>query len=409
MSIFENVVYPLRIDGENNKRVLDEVCERSLRGAALWDEVKDRLHENALGLSGGQQQRLCIARAIAAEPEVLLMDEPCSALDPIATGKIEDLIYELKGSYTILIVTHNMQQAARTSDFTAFMYLGQLIEYGPNAEDVRAPAAEGDRGLRHRPLRLSDARRWPAPGRVMSSLPHLAGEAGRPPRPTESKPMSVHMQKQLRHVELILDLSADAERAVHRSIQAVAFAGRRAGARGRSSTTASIDDKEVALEEEVLHILALEQPVAMDLRYLVAVLKMNNDLERIADLAVNIAEQAHLIAGKAPIDMSTYIDEMSRQVEAMLKQALDALLDVDVDKAQGLHQMDDRVDMHHRRVIEHVETAIRHEPERSSQYLHLLAISRNLERIADLATNIAEDVIYMARGEIQRHGSQRRD
>lgn len=130
MSIYENVIYPLRIDGERDRRVLDEVCERSLRGAALWDEVKDRLQESALGLSGGQQQRLCIARAISAEPEVLLMDEPCSALDPIATSKIEELMQELKGDYSILIVTHNMQQASRTSDFTAFMYLGRLVEYG---------------------------------------------------------------------------------------------------------------------------------------------------------------------------------------------------------------------------------------------------------------------------------------
>lgn len=134
MSIYENVVYALRIDGERDKRVLDEVCERSLRGAALWDEVKDRLKESALGLSGGQQQRLCIARAIAAEPEVLLLDEPCSALDPIATGKIEDLVHEIKGAYSILIVTHNMQQATRMSDYTAFMYLGHLIEYGPTIE-----------------------------------------------------------------------------------------------------------------------------------------------------------------------------------------------------------------------------------------------------------------------------------
>jgi phosphate transport system ATP-binding protein len=130
MSIYENVVYPLRIDGERDPRVLDEVCERSLKGAALWDEAKDRLHESGLALSGGQQQRLCIARAIAGDPEVLLLDEPCSALDPIATNKIEDLMQELKGSYTVLIVTHNMQQAARTSDYTAFMYLGRVIEYG---------------------------------------------------------------------------------------------------------------------------------------------------------------------------------------------------------------------------------------------------------------------------------------
>ncbi|MFO0948413.1 MAG: phosphate ABC transporter ATP-binding protein PstB [Planctomycetota bacterium] len=139
MSIYENVIYPLRIDGVRDRNVLDEVCERSLRGAALWDEVKDRLHDSALRLSGGQQQRLCIARAIAAEPEVLLMDEPCSALDPIATGKIEDLIQEIKGEYSILIVTHNMQQASRTSDFTAFMYLGHVIEYGPTTDIFTAP------------------------------------------------------------------------------------------------------------------------------------------------------------------------------------------------------------------------------------------------------------------------------
>ena len=139
MSIFENVVYPLRIDGERDRNVLEEVCERALRGAALWGEVKDRLHESGLGLSGGQQQRLCIARAIASDPEVLLLDEPCSALDPIATGKIEDLIDELRGDYSILIVTHNMQQASRVSDFTAFMYLGHLIEYGPTVSLFTKP------------------------------------------------------------------------------------------------------------------------------------------------------------------------------------------------------------------------------------------------------------------------------
>lgn len=134
MSIFENVIYPLRIDGERNRGMLEEVCEKSLRGAALWGEVKDRLNESGLSLSGGQQQRLCIARAIASEPEVLLLDEPCSALDPLATGKIEDLIHELRGEYSILIVTHNMQQASRVSDYTAFMYLGHLIEYGPTVK-----------------------------------------------------------------------------------------------------------------------------------------------------------------------------------------------------------------------------------------------------------------------------------
>ena len=134
MSIRENVVYALKINGERNRAVLNDVCERALTGAALWDEVKDRLDESALSMSGGQQQRLCIARAIAAEPEVLLMDEPCSALDPIATSKVEELILRLRGDYTVLIVTHNMQQASRVSDFTAFMYLGQVVEYGPTAK-----------------------------------------------------------------------------------------------------------------------------------------------------------------------------------------------------------------------------------------------------------------------------------
>jgi phosphate transport system ATP-binding protein len=129
-SIHENVAYGPRLQGLKNRMVLEEIVERSLRGAGLWEEVKDRLHKSALGLSGGQQQRLCIARALAVKPDVLLMDEPCSALDPIATGIIEELLFSLKKELTIVIVTHNMQQAARVSDRTAFMYLGQLVEYG---------------------------------------------------------------------------------------------------------------------------------------------------------------------------------------------------------------------------------------------------------------------------------------
>jgi phosphate transport system ATP-binding protein len=138
-SIYENVVYGLRIVGINSRGILDEVVEKSLRRAALWDEVKDSLHKSAADMSGGQQQRLCIARALAVEPEVLLMDEPCSALDPISTAKIEELIHELKDTFTIVIVTHNMQQAARVSDYTAFFYLGELIEFGETGKLFTAP------------------------------------------------------------------------------------------------------------------------------------------------------------------------------------------------------------------------------------------------------------------------------
>jgi len=139
-SIYENISYGLRIAGVTKRSRLDEAVEKSLRGAALWDEVKDRLNANALGLSGGQQQRLCIARALAVEPEVILMDEPCSALDPIATAKIEELIHELKTQYAIVTVTHNMQQAGRISDYTAFFYLGRLIEFGPTSKIFTNPS-----------------------------------------------------------------------------------------------------------------------------------------------------------------------------------------------------------------------------------------------------------------------------
>jgi phosphate transport system ATP-binding protein len=141
-SIYENIAYGPRIHGVNDRSMLDPIVEESLREAALYDEVKDRLHENALNLSGGQQQRLCIARALAVNPGIILFDEPCSALDPLATAKIEDLIAELKRSYTVVIVTHNMQQAARVSDFTAFLYLGELVEYDATKKLFERPDKE---------------------------------------------------------------------------------------------------------------------------------------------------------------------------------------------------------------------------------------------------------------------------
>ena len=139
MSVYDNIAYGPRTHGIRSKVKLDEIVEKSLRGAAIWDELKDRLKKSALGLSGGQQQRLCIARALAVEPEVLLMDEPTSALDPISTSKIEDLAMELKSDYTIVIVTHNMQQAARISDKTAFFLLGELVEFGPTESVFSMP------------------------------------------------------------------------------------------------------------------------------------------------------------------------------------------------------------------------------------------------------------------------------
>jgi len=142
MSVYDNVAYGPRIHGIRDKKTLDEIVQRSIRNSALWNEVKDRLKESALGLSGGQQQRVCIARALAVKPEVLLMDEPTSALDPIATSKIENLMYELKKNYTVVIVTHNMQQAGRISDYTGFMYLGKLVEFGETEQIFKNPKNE---------------------------------------------------------------------------------------------------------------------------------------------------------------------------------------------------------------------------------------------------------------------------
>jgi phosphate transport system ATP-binding protein len=139
-SIYDNIAYGLRINGMKDRRKLEETVEKSLRGAALWEEVKDRLDENAFALSGGQQQRLCIARSLAVEPEIILFDEPCSAIDPIATAKVEDLIEHLKSTYTVVIVTHNMQQAARVSDYTAFMMLGELVEFDRTDKIFTNPA-----------------------------------------------------------------------------------------------------------------------------------------------------------------------------------------------------------------------------------------------------------------------------
>jgi phosphate transport system ATP-binding protein len=141
-SIYENIAYGPHVQGIKSKKTLDEIVEKSLKNAALWDEVKDRLHESAMSLSGGQQQRLCIARSLAIEPEIILMDEPCSALDPIATAKIEDLMTGLKKRYTVIIVTHNMQQAARVSDYTAYMYLGKLIEFSDTDQIFENPKEE---------------------------------------------------------------------------------------------------------------------------------------------------------------------------------------------------------------------------------------------------------------------------
>jgi len=218
--------------------------------------------------------------------------------------------------------------------------------------------------------------------------------------------MSIHMQRQMDKVKrMLFSLAGDAEHALVRAIQSVENFDVDI-AREVIENDTHIDQGEIDVEEECLHALALEQPLAMDLRFVVAVLKMNNDIERIGDLAVNIAEQSIALSKEPPLDVFAFMPGMGEEVLKMLRSALDALLQLDVEQADNVRAMDDRVDEMHKRCFSRVEEAIRDQPDRCSQYIHVLSVSRNLERAADLATNIAEDVIYLVRGEIQRHKVQ---
>jgi phosphate transport system protein len=215
--------------------------------------------------------------------------------------------------------------------------------------------------------------------------------------------MSIHLQRQIEKVKsMIIALGGDVEQAVQRACAAVDTRDS-ALARRVIEQDERIDHMEVDIEEECLHTLAVYQPVAMDLRYVVAVLKMNNDLERIADCAVNLAQQALFMAAEPPFDKEPFIGGMQELVLQMLRESLEALLHVDVDKAERVRATDDKVDAIHRRMYEQVETAMREHPDQIPQLIHVMGVSRQFERIADLATNIAEDVIYMARGQILRH------
>lgn len=215
--------------------------------------------------------------------------------------------------------------------------------------------------------------------------------------------MSVHIQRHLDKIKrMILSLGGEVERSLELALEAVESRDSDT-ARALISNDDVIDQLEIDVEEACLHVLALEQPVAMDLRFLVAVLKMNNDLERIGDISANIAEQVCLLAEKPWIDVSPLLAGMGDEVRTMLRSALDSLLELDPDAAERVRQADDRVDALHRRTFERVENEMRSNPDRFSELLHVLSISRNLERAADLATNIAEDVIFLVRGKIQRH------
>ena len=371
-SIYENVAYGPRILGVGQRADLDGIVERSLRGAALWDEVQERLNESALGLSGGQQQRLCIARAIAVEPDVLLMDEPCSALDPIATARIEELMLELKNSYTIVIVTHNMQQAARVSDYTGFMLLGELVEFGVTRELFTNP-----RDRRHPGSRASvDWRRLGMQRHFHEELEALKQTV---------LAMGGLVEDQIRRVmTALLERDDDlAREVIDRDRQVNAY--------------------DVEIDEKCVELLALHQPAAGDLRVITTAMKIVTDLERIGDQAVNIAQRA-LELNLEP-QLKPYIDlpRMAERAQRMVKESLDAFVARDTELARRVCAADEEVDALKEQIFRELLTFMMGDARTIPRAIRLILISRFLERVADHATNIAEMVIYMVESKMVRH------
>ena len=321
MSIYDNIAFGIRLYERLSRRPRWTSASRAaLRRAALWDEVKDKLHASGLSLSGGQQQRLCIARTIAVKPEVMLLDEPASALDPISTAKIEELIDELKADYTIVIVTHNMQQAARVSDYTAFMYLGELVEFGETADDLHRAARPAHAGLHHRPLRLT-----PATDRRHAHAEHIPSSAYdeelERPAPQASPRWAASPRR-----SSPTRCAALAERDVELARSAV---DRR---RPRASTGCSARSRSSAIL-----MIARRQPMAVDLREIVAAIRIAGDLER-----DRRPRQEHRQARRSPSRASssraalvTGLEHMASWRSRQLKDVLDAYAARDVEAALG--------------------------------------------------------------------------
>ena len=377
-SIHDNVAFAPKVLGMRGN--MDERVERALRGAALWDEVKDRLERSALALSGGQQQRLCIARALAVEPEVILLDEPASALDPISTAAIEDLMHELKRDYTLVIVTHNMQQAARVADMTAFFSLEVADDdrYGDprrvrrDREDLHPPRRQANRGLRHRPVRLAgdDARKLsrrarPARGAAPDGERLRAALAAR---------------------------GADGARPA-----------RRRARRRRDRVRRRRRRRYLAIEEGIQNLLARQTPVAVDLRRVLAILHDNLHLERMGDHCVTIAKLIKLTERfDGSPDLIEAFREMGSRAEEMIRVAVDSFAARDVARAETLVELDELIDRANRQAVEQV-FAIADDVEARRWGLRMLLVSRSLERIGDHAVDIGEQTVYLVTGEFREY------
>ena len=341
-SIFDNVAYGLRVNGIKDKAYIRERVEESLRGAALWDEVKDKLGESAFALSGGQQQRLCIARAMAVSPSVLLMDEPASALDPISTAKVEELISELRSQVTIVIVTHNMQQAARVSDRTAFFYMGEMVEY----DDTK----------------------------TIFTLTQLRNEVYR------MWAMVYSQMDQARQAVLGMDRNIAQQIWVRERL---------------------VDAQDIKIDTQVEDFIALYTPVAVDLRFVLAMLKINSDLERIGDYAYSIARFVKETDAEnldAALVDRLQLERMFDIVLEMMNGLQSSLMDENPSKASSVIDMDDELDR-----LKAASDSILVEYAREHTDELPVVMGRKLERTGDHLTNIAEEIVFYVDAKVLRH------
>ena len=377
-SIYDNIAFGPRVMGM--KGDMDEIVESALKRGALWDEVKDRLKTNAFGMSGGQQQRLCIARALATSPDVLLMDEPCSALDPISTGRIEDLMMELKQDYSIVIVTHNMQQAARVSDMTAFFTV-ELDDDGRaphrrgrrvrrHEQDLHEPRGQADRGLRHRQGRLvADS---PARVHFRDELQALEAQA-------------------LGALDLVLSaLDRTMEALHHQDIELAAIV---------ILDDDRLDGRYLEVHQGILSLLALQAPVASDLRTVAALLHVIKHAERMGDQCVNIAKMLPLSGHEPPVDdqILERIEQMGRLVRSEVEQAKQAFSLRDVGLAEDLVRQDERVNALNRECFKRA-VEIGTDADTREWAMSMMLVSRALERIGDNAVDIGEQVAFVVTG-----------
>ena len=369
-SIFDNVAYGLRVNGIRDKSFITHRVEEALRGAALWEEVKDKLNDSAFALSGGQQQRLCIARAMAVSPSVLLMDEPASALDPISTAKVEELICELRKEVTIVIVTHNMQQASRVSDKTAFFYMGEMVEYDDTKVIFTNP---------HKEATQQDKTTTAMVKFIETELEDLGREVD------QMWTLVYNQMEQAQQAVLDMDRGA---------AQQIMVRERR------------VDAFELKIDSDVEDFIALYTPVAVDLRYVLSMLKINNDLERIGDYADGIARFVRDCDAQSldpELVEKLQLRTMFSTVLEMLKELQEALREENAAKATAVADKDDlldRINLASTGIL--TDYAIAHK-EAIPLCIGFGSVFRKLERTGDHLTNIAEEIVFYIDAKVLKH------